>query len=88
MPLSLLFLAINSLMTSVICLWSSSQFSAMMAKSAIFTLAIPSMFAWADGFRRWTRRLLGRPEDREIDRAERGADFEIRAPKTREHIYN
>jgi len=59
--------------------------------SLLLTLiVIPSMFGWADRFRRWSRRLLGRPEDREIDKAERYARLpvEARTPRTREHTYN
>jgi multidrug efflux pump subunit AcrB len=59
--------------------------------SLLLTLiVIPSMFGWVDRFRLWTRRMLGRPEDREIDKDERQAKIpeEARTPRTREHTYN
>jgi len=53
-------------------------------------IVIPSMFGWFDGFRRWSRRLLGRPEDREIDRVDRESRLPegARTPKQKAHIFN
>jgi len=59
--------------------------------SLLLTLIlIPALFGWADDFRHWSRRLLGRPIDREIDIDERGARLPegVRTPRQKEHIYN
>ena len=59
----------------------------LLSSMLLTLLVIPALYGWADDFRLWTRRLLGRPNDREIDIDEK----ELRpykASKLKEHSYN
>ncbi len=57
--------------------------------SLLLTLVlIPAMFPWADDFRRWTRRLLGRPEHREIDLADKLGLPSLALPRGKAGIHN
>jgi HAE1 family hydrophobic/amphiphilic exporter-1 len=50
----------------------------LLSSTALTLIVVPAFYEWFDDFRLWTRRLLGRPELREIDIQERA---EIEAEK-------